>query len=667
MKHLGKSFRSLCGISELLADGSPKIYHNLPQLDVGRLVGREEELAKIHRHLLSTTSSPVVVIRSIGGIGKTALALEAAHYYLREVDRLPKSERFEAIIWTSAKHEICMANGSRYKRSNYQDTLDRIYSTIAITLERDDILPAGSELRDEMVKKALRQQQTLLIIDNLDTVDAQVFPFLKELPPRTKVILTSRVRVRDWPDDIELGEITQRDVCTFYESWTGIRASWVKKQQISKLHHRIGGIPLALKFCFPFIESKADLDIVLAHLAEGLKGAEMVSFCFDFNWQRLRQESQKACEILKVMTLFDPIRGSSADMIIAVLNDNTTTSDFDAQWYKISEFSLAAGTDEKRYCLLPLVQQYIFQYLTESQVNKWRQKQLCYYLDNLLGSYIVHVDFVCGTRNTYQDFKEVDNLEIIFEWCQTISHPTEEHLQFADGFGTLLYLVGYVERAINVAEWGQKISQKMGNREKEYDFWNKLILYHTWSDELNNAAHALDKAGELSAPIPEYRPDNVLEYRGSYLMRSYLMHKDDEIPLYDAYRWLHESTIIRETYNKPDKDRRVAVLGRFMMGVWHYRMATRPKAKMDLDQGIVSDELDMCKISNIPDEYLGPKGVKILLAKAEECLEGALSLAQEISFERGLTYILNYLGLVYLEQGRYPESEDKLRSSLGIV
>jgi septal ring factor EnvC (AmiA/AmiB activator) len=68
----------------------PKVYHNLPQPDYGRFVGREAELTKVERILQPYPHSQhsVVTIDGIGGIGKSALALEIAHRYLRNFDNL---------------------------------------------------------------------------------------------------------------------------------------------------------------------------------------------------------------------------------------------------------------------------------------------------------------------------------------------------------------------------------------------------------------------------------------------------------------------------------------------------------------------------------------------------------------------------------------------------
>jgi LuxR family glucitol operon transcriptional activator len=172
------------------------IYHNLPQPDYGQFIGRETELAQVMRQLRPYPHSQhaLVTIDGVGGVGKSALALEVAHRYLRDPS-ISSDERFDALIWTSAKQTVLTAEGI-VSRKQVLRTVDDIYTTIAVTLEREDIIKALAEEQSELIRKALTQQRTLLIVDNLETVDDQaVLEFLRELPAPTKAIVTTRHRI----------------------------------------------------------------------------------------------------------------------------------------------------------------------------------------------------------------------------------------------------------------------------------------------------------------------------------------------------------------------------------------------------------------------------------------------------------------------------------------
>ena len=75
-------------------------------------------------------------------------------------------------------------------------TLDDIYTAIAMALQREGITRVRPEEQAQTVIHALTRQRTLLIVDNLETVDDEaVMEFLRELPAPTKAIVTTRHRL----------------------------------------------------------------------------------------------------------------------------------------------------------------------------------------------------------------------------------------------------------------------------------------------------------------------------------------------------------------------------------------------------------------------------------------------------------------------------------------
>ncbi len=137
----------------------------------------------------------VITIDGIGGIGKSALALEIANSYRLHYDKLPRDERFEAIIWITAKQTLLTGEGI-ISRPQSLRTLEDIYNTIAVTLGREDITRAPNNEQEGLIRQALTQQRTLLIVDNLETVDDErVLGFIRELPDPTKVVVTTRHRL----------------------------------------------------------------------------------------------------------------------------------------------------------------------------------------------------------------------------------------------------------------------------------------------------------------------------------------------------------------------------------------------------------------------------------------------------------------------------------------
>jgi hypothetical protein len=319
LEHLGKSFRSLCGIDELPEAGQRKVYHNLPQPDYGRFIGREKELAKIYDLLSPANRHFLVTIDGIGGIGKTTLALEVAHHYLRDVDKLPEAERFDAIIWTSAKRDVLTGEGIAQRHQALR-TLNDIYTMISIALEREDITRARSEEQLELVRRALVRQRALLIVDNLETVhDEDVLSFLRELPSPTKAIVTTRHRI-DVAYPIRLKEMSWDEAEQLIAQECDRKGVKLSDEQARKLYERTGGVPLALVLSIAQIGTGYRIDAVLARLS--CPDGDIAQFCFRGAIESIRETD--AHKLLMALALFATDASREALGYVAALDHRSS-------------------------------------------------------------------------------------------------------------------------------------------------------------------------------------------------------------------------------------------------------------------------------------------------------------------------------------------------------
>ena len=104
---------------------------------------------------------------------------------------LAPDERFEAIIWSSAKRTLLTAGGIQQRAQSFT-TLADLYREIATVLEQPITLQADADGRRGLIERALTAQRTLLIVDNLETVDdEELLSFLREIPDPTKVIVVA--------------------------------------------------------------------------------------------------------------------------------------------------------------------------------------------------------------------------------------------------------------------------------------------------------------------------------------------------------------------------------------------------------------------------------------------------------------------------------------------
>lgn len=278
----------------------PKVFHNLPQPDYGNFVGRETELSKITRILRPYPYSQhsVVTIDGIGGIGKSALALEIAHQYLHNYDQLESEDRFDAIIWMSAKQTVLTAEGISTRR-RILHTLNDIYTAIAVALQREDITRASVETQDEVVRNALTRQRTLLIVDNLETIDDEaVLDFLRELPAPTKAIVTTRHRI-DVAYPVRLTGMPWEDGRQLILQETEKKEVELDEDSIRRLYDRTGGVPLAIVWSIAQMGFGYNPEAVLTRL--GQPTGDIARFCFEGAIARIK--NKPAHKLLMVLSL----------------------------------------------------------------------------------------------------------------------------------------------------------------------------------------------------------------------------------------------------------------------------------------------------------------------------------------------------------------------------
>jgi tetratricopeptide (TPR) repeat protein len=160
----------------------------LPQ--VGFFVGRDRELEIIQSALSPDSRTWGALIDGPGGIGKTALAIKAAHD--------APAELFERKIFITAKvRELTAAGEAKltdFTRPTYLVMLDEL----GRELGADGLERLAPEARPNELRLALAGKKALIIFDNLETLPEEertrLFQFLSRLPEGNKAIVTSRRR-----------------------------------------------------------------------------------------------------------------------------------------------------------------------------------------------------------------------------------------------------------------------------------------------------------------------------------------------------------------------------------------------------------------------------------------------------------------------------------------
>ena len=152
--------------------------------------GRVQELGLIADSLSPERRAWGALIDGPGGIGKTALAIKAAHD--------APAELFERKIFITAKVRELTAEGEKpltdFTRPTYLAMLDELGKELGA----DNLERLAPDERPNELRLALAGKKALIIFDNLETLPEEertrLFQFLSRLPEGNKAIVTSRRR-----------------------------------------------------------------------------------------------------------------------------------------------------------------------------------------------------------------------------------------------------------------------------------------------------------------------------------------------------------------------------------------------------------------------------------------------------------------------------------------
>lgn len=170
-----------------------------------QLVDRVGELAEIERHLRG--GEFVVTVEGAIGVGKSALAMEAAHRLATTTDRGrkrdSKSAGFEALVWIDA--------------ANQSPALADLARTLSLVTGERSLSAAPAAGKSEALRSFLAAHPTVLVIDNLRVPAGQGVPlpdFLRTLPSGSLAIVSSNTVGAVHGPRVRIAELERGDTLT---------------------------------------------------------------------------------------------------------------------------------------------------------------------------------------------------------------------------------------------------------------------------------------------------------------------------------------------------------------------------------------------------------------------------------------------------------------------
>jgi hypothetical protein len=339
----------------------------LPPRAYDHFTGRTEELKKVLGALSEPERHRLVALYGLGGIGKTALAREAADLSLRD-------GTFQHVVWISAKTEKFEGVGVE-KLSVSDLTLDSLLDEIARQCHLPHLMAQPSEERVLSIQQVLATRPVLIVIDNLETVtryEEFVTGVSELLRGRSKALLTSRHEVeRTNVHSMRLDGLDARESVVFLHEEGRSRGVTeiveAPREMLLALHRVTGGAPLAMRLVVGQL-SRQPLELVVKDLEEALfEGQDypFYRFVFKHSWALLTLGAKK---VLVSMSVFAPAVGGPVQMVrqVSKADEAVFYSAMD-ELVRMSLVDFGGELGRRRYALHQLTHNFILSDI----VKKW--------------------------------------------------------------------------------------------------------------------------------------------------------------------------------------------------------------------------------------------------------------------------------------------------------
>jgi tetratricopeptide (TPR) repeat protein len=650
----------------------PRPWHNLPQRSYARFVGRKDELEQLNRLLLPYPRSRhfLVTLDGIGGVGKSALAIELAYRYREDYAALPADQRFDAIIWISAKRTLLTAGGIQQRQQTF-NTLADLYREIATVLEQPAILQADAEQRRSLVERALAAQRALLIVDNLETVDdEELLTFLRELPDPTKAIVTTRHRI-DIAYAIRLAGMPEPDAKALMlveAARKGVElalapesveskvesASMTSVAVLDDLYRKTGGIPLAIVWSIALMSMGYSVESVLRRLGSG--HSDIARFCFAESVVHIRDRD--AYKLLLALALFE--RSVNRQMLgqVAGLGDDIIGRDDGLA--ELLQLSLVEQTGD-RFKLLPLTQSYALEELAARPEQEQRLRE----------DWITHLTEMArqydGVRWRYPNRRwlrqEGIHLVALSTWTQ---REARHSVLLAILPALILYydLMGQWTEILNIGQIGLEYARLTGNSESIILIESRVLSWLSGvqgrSEEAENyiidALNLAKQIGDVS-----WQCNVLLRYAGHLRQRNALDRANEYCQqVYELLPLLPEP---ERVYARASAEYELGKLAR-NRAEWHtaqtHFLAAREVFGLGENDSVLNLEGAWGVLSNLG---LVAQGVGDLETAAQMYLQ-SLDICREIGGKGSMTNLLVRLAALEEQRGNHIAALDYAREAL---
>lgn len=609
------------------------IYQNLPAREYNTFIGRQVELKRLMELLSYEHSAHLISVDGIGGVGKTTLVLEAAYQCLmasNSVDLSKKFPKFEAIIFTSAKQNYLTSAGplQRLKRDSQ---LRDIFRAIANTLNRRDITHADPEDQLECTRECLSRQRTLLIVDNLESIEDKdnVLSFLYDLPATVKVIITTRDRALFVP--IRLDSLPEKESLQLIENQTLEKGVHLSLEKAQELYQKTSGIPAAIIYAIGQLASGYILKDVLEQITEAT--GDVAHFCFQSSVTPLIGTPTHL--VLMALAIFSHAATREAIAFVALPNaDPIATADSLARLQQLSLVTQREG----RYDMIPLTRRYaIAQMAAYPEFEKeTRERWINWYLKFAQESSRDWKEWQIENDNLEAEW---ENIRAVLEWCISQNRYSDfrEIWPHIKGY---IHVHGYWDDRLTWTNWLIQETEKRSNLLAMADAMlerSKTLCFMAEPKQLQEADLLLTKAWEL---VDKHQP---IEEDSTYFSLKFdlginivvLRIRQEEFS--DAQAWLErQKKLLEQTQLGEDRSRYLWIHIYYYQAKIYYKTENYTEAKALYQQTLtLAESVGWLRSIIYTKHWLADVEIALgNLTAAQQLLEAGLPVSERYKDQR---------------------------------
>lgn len=243
-----------------IKESSPFGLKNIPTTLYREFTGRQQLIQQIMSQLSDPDGRHLIGIDGIGGIGKTALA--------HEIVMLCRNRRsFNKFVWISAATNRWLA-----PTPTVEFNFETILQILIVQMGYPELLEKTLYEQLGHIRSVLRQQKTLLVLDNLETASGAQEEIIESLAPlldNLYILMTSRRRFLGGVYAVHVTGLESDEAVQFlHREARDINLSLQSAStiEITRIFETTGGMPQALKLIVGQL-GYLKLDTVLHHLA----------------------------------------------------------------------------------------------------------------------------------------------------------------------------------------------------------------------------------------------------------------------------------------------------------------------------------------------------------------------------------------------------------------